>query len=81
MLCAVGSLAGERRLRRLPQIFRNDVFFHKKISTQNQGHLFSYALLSGNNKENQREEYFGYASRYFSDYAPVHEACLLHLIQ
>jgi len=30
MLCAVGSLAGERRLRSHPQIFKNNDFFQKK---------------------------------------------------
>jgi len=43
--------------------------------------LFSYALFSGNNKENQRENNFAYASRYFSECAPVLADCLLHLIQ
>ena len=55
------------------------LFSEKGIHTK-LGHFFSYALFS-RNKENQRDKISAYASRYFSDYAPVLDACFPQLIQ
>jgi len=35
--------------RKTPAPLKNDDFFRKKVSTLNEEHLFSYALVSGNN--------------------------------
>jgi len=79
MLCVVGSQAGEEDSSAFLKFSKTLTFSGKRCPHKTKNIFLVMRFFTETTKKTNMKNRF--ASRYFSDYAPVLDACLLPLIQ